>query len=71
MIAIVEAAGEPAQSAGTWTSVLRSTASQIQTDLFLWTPPALFSQTQPAGEGHALEAPHDIDQRSRTNGVNG
>ena len=38
LIAIGEAADEPAQSVGTWNSVLRSTAAQIQLDVFLWTP---------------------------------
>jgi hypothetical protein len=40
LIAIGEAAGEPARSAGTWNSVLQSAAAQIQLDVFLWTPPA-------------------------------
>jgi hypothetical protein len=38
LIAIGEATDEPARSAGTWNSVLRSAAAQIQLDVFLWTP---------------------------------
>jgi hypothetical protein len=41
LIGLIEEADEPANSAGTWNTILRGTARQIQPYVFLWVCPAV------------------------------